>query len=138
MKALFNRNIGIDYSGAETPTSSFKGLKKKVLIFEKLRPSQVAVLSPYKKDNSSLAGTDTLNGIPVVEDIDAWNRGEGILFSTVRSFKGLEADAVVIMDVMEPGSKLNFTRTDFYVACSRAKHLLAVIEREEGVSGIGK
>ncbi|HQO04429.1 MAG TPA: hypothetical protein PLI62_19405 [Spirochaetota bacterium] len=49
---------------------------------------------------------------------------------------GLEADAVVIMDVMEPGSKLNFTGTDFYVACSRAKHLLAVIEREKGVSGL--
>jgi len=102
----------------------------------KLLPSQVAVLSPYKKENSSLSGIDTLNGIPVVEDIDEWNRGDGILFSTVRSFKGLEADAVIIMDVMEPGSKLNFTRTDFYVACSRAKHLLAVIEREKGVSGL--
>jgi hypothetical protein len=63
-----------------------------------------------------------------VADLAAWRGGRGILFATVRGFKGLEADTLVIVDVQAPGTK--FTASDSYVACSRAKHLLCLVASE--------
>ncbi len=91
-----------------------------------LKPSQIAILSPFKRKNSSLATRDRLSGISITEDLDAWRAKGGILFSTIRSFKGLEADAVVMIDVVEPDSMPTFLRSDLYVGCSRAKHLLEI------------
>ena len=39
----------------------------------------------------------------------------------------VEADAVVIIDVPQPGSLPYLTQADLYVACSRAKHLLTIL-----------
>jgi DNA helicase IV len=55
--------------------------------------------------------------------MDAWQRGEGVLFATISSFKGLEADAIIITDLKSiAGTPV--ARSELYVACSRAKHLL--------------
>ena len=97
----------------------------------RLRPSQVAILSPKRLANSSLAGVKVLGGHPVVETLSEWRDGKGVLFSTVRAFKGLEADALVLIDVA--GVSPVFTQPDFYVACSRAKHLLAVLTTADGL-----
>ena len=40
--------------------------------------------------------------------------------------KGLEADAMVLVDV--PGLDANFRKEHLYVACSQARHLLTVVE----------
>jgi hypothetical protein len=93
-----------------------------------LRPEQIAILSPWRQVNSSLDGVDRVAGQPLVADLAAWRGGRGILFATVRGFKGLEADALVIVDVPAPGAKL--TASDSYVACSRAKHLLCLVASE--------
>jgi superfamily I DNA/RNA helicase len=90
-----------------------------------LRPEQVAILSPWRQANSNLDGVDRIASHPLVTDLQAWREGRGVLFATVRSFKGLEADALVIVDV--PAFGPPFTASDCYVACSRAKHLLSVI-----------
>ena len=47
--------------------------------------------------------------------------------STHRSFKGPEADFVVIIDVAAPVNRDAFSSTDFYVGCSRAKHAPKII-----------
>ncbi|OUS30676.1 hypothetical protein A9Q99_05710 [Gammaproteobacteria bacterium 45_16_T64] len=93
----------------------------------KLKAQQVAVLSPNKMSNCSLKGTSKIKGVPLIDNIRDWKDGKGILFSTVRGFKGLEADAIILFDVPEDES-FNFTKSDYYVACSRAKHLLVVIK----------
>jgi nuclease-like protein/type III restriction/modification enzyme restriction subunit len=96
----------------------------------KLKPSQVAILSPSVKQRTSLKGAESLCGLSITDDIDKWRENKGVLFSTVKSFKGLEADAVILIDVPEEIDSSFFKAADHYVACSRAKHLLVVLHRE--------
>ncbi len=94
-----------------------------------LAKSQIAILSPFRRARSCLVNRTDFAGIPITEDLDEWQDDRGLLFSTIRSFKGLESDVVVLVDVVEPGTNRAFTRSDFYVACSRAKHLLKVLAK---------
>ena len=64
--------------------------------------------------------------IPLTRDFEEWRRGEGVLIATLGRFKGLEADAVVIVGT--PMRNKARRTTSRYVARSRAKHLLTVIE----------
>ena len=96
-----------------------------------LRPSQVAILSPTKKARSSISDLNAARGIKVIEDIDAWREDKGVFFSTVKSFKGLEADAIILIDVPGEEDSTLFKQADYYVACSRAKHLLVVIHKAD-------
>jgi len=95
-----------------------------------LKPSQITILSPNKKERSSISDLNAAQGIKITEDIDAWREDKGVLFSTVKSFKGLEADAVLLIDIPEEEDTSFFKQSDYYVACSRAKHLLVVIHKE--------
>ena len=92
-----------------------------------VHPSQMVVLSPFRRSKSSLSERSHLSGISIIEDLDSWKEDRGILYSTIRSFKGLEADIVVMIDVVEPGTISTFSRSDLYVGCSRAKHLLEIL-----------
>lgn len=96
-----------------------------------LRPGQVALLGPHRFENSALCGKAWLRKVAILEDLDCWRADQGIFYSTIRSFKGLEADAVVILEIPEKEASPHFTTTDLYVACSRAKHLLAVLPQTE-------
>ena len=94
----------------------------------KLLPSQIAILSPFEKAKSCLAGITNLGKTTLVTNPNEWRVNRGVLFATIRSFKGLEADAIILTDVPEIDSSQAFSRSDYYVACSRAKHLLSVLE----------
>jgi len=98
---------------------------------ERLRPEQIAILSPYKHSNSCLGRKTSVGNVRVVSDLSKWEGGEGVLFSTVKAFKGLEADAVVLTDLNSLTSV--FSSQDLYVACSRAKHVLVILPGEDGV-----
>lgn len=114
----------------EDPTKTIQHLNARVKEWVKrqgLASSQIAILSPFKRRNSSLATREHLSGISITEDLDAWRSDRGILFSTIRSFKGLEADVVVMIDVIAPDSMPTFLRSDLYVGCSRAKHVLEIV-----------
>ena len=74
---------------------------------------------------------DHLSRVTLTEELNDWKDNKGILYSTIRSFKGLEADIVVIVDVTKPGSKEVFSSADFYVGCSRAKHVLKIVSDVE-------
>ena len=99
----------------------------------KLKPSQIVIQGPNVLKNSSLSGTTNIRNTPIIESLESWKSNEGILYATIRSFKGLEADAVIIIDVPRPDSLPYFTSADFYVACSRAKHLLVILPTAEGI-----
>ncbi len=73
------------------------------------------------------AWPSSFGAIKLTQDFDAWRRGEGVLLSTYRRFKGLEADALVLAGIPRPGVGGSYTPADHYVACSRAKHLLKII-----------
>lgn len=95
---------------------------------------QIVIQSPYRKqrDKSSFRDVTRIGGFPVVSDFETWKAGEGILFSTIRSFKGLEADVVIMVDVPKINTSRAFSRADCYVGASRARHVLAILSRDEG------
>ena len=93
----------------------------------KLTPSQVAILCPFKLSNSSLSNTKRIRGLEITADIDHWKGNKGVLFSTVKGFKGLEADAIILIDIPPANEVSLFKQADYYVACSRAKHILVVM-----------
>jgi DNA helicase IV len=97
---------------------------------EDISPRQVAVIGPAAKGRGSLADVDEVAGVPVVTSASVWRSGGGLLITTARSFKGLEADVVLIYDLNDFGEV--FRKEDLYVACTRAKVLLiAVVHGEE-------
>lgn len=88
-----------------------------------LLKKQIAILSPIALAQSSLRNLASLAGIPLTDDLSVWRADQAVLLTTVRKFKGLEADAVVLFDVQEETSVSPL----LYVAASRAKHLLTII-----------
>ena len=92
----------------------------RLIIEGDMSPSDVVVLTPRALDHSDVRGrvgsyylTPTPQG-----------RGE-VKLSTIHRFKGLDAAAVVVCEVSQRDD-LEF-RSEMYVACSRARALLAVL-----------
>ena len=96
-----------------------------------LKPSQIAILSRHQKPRSCLSDTQKVGKTPITTDLQRWKLNKGVLFATIRGFKGLEADAVVMLDIPNPEEHARFTKTDFYVGCSRAKHVLVILARSK-------
>lgn len=102
---------------------------------EKFPPSRIAILSPYTRAKSSLG--PGLQWHTVTEKHDEWQEGKGVLFSTIRSFKGLEADVIILVDLAGFREGV-FERSELYVAASRAKHRLTVMtDSDEIVEALG-
>ena len=97
---------------------------RRLLEVHSLRPEQIVLVGISKK-TGSLAGVDELAGAPLTRSAAQWRQGGHILATTARSFKGLEADVVVIFDFW--GLSTYFTVSDLYVACTRARFHLSVI-----------
>ncbi len=94
-----------------------------------LKTSQVAILSPVRWEYTSMSKKSHINHVPLTMDQDEWREDHGVLFSTIRAFKGLEADTIITIDVPEPDTTPSLSMNDFYVACSRAKHRLVVLAK---------
>ena len=100
-------------------------------IQEGFAPSRIAILSPWSRGNpaSVLSELRTIAGIPVEvnpDQIELWLSNKAIWGSTIRSFKGLEADCILLTDVPKTETS-GFSRLEMYVAASRAKHRLAFL-----------
>lgn len=98
---------------------------RRLLQREDLSPRQIALIGPAAKHKGSLADVDSVDDVALVTSADSWRDEEGILVTTARSFKGLEADVVLLYDLGEFGRL--FRKEDLYVACTRAKVLLIAI-----------
>lgn len=95
-----------------------------------LKDGQVAIVTRGKVEKSSMAGLERLAGHRLTQDLSEWRSGSGILLISLYRFKGLEADAVILVDVSKPDANAapgGFRPEQFYVACSRAKHLLTIV-----------
>ncbi len=99
----------------------------------KLKPSQIAILSPFDKSKSCLASVNKIGKTPICTGLNEWRADKGVLLATIRSFKGLEADAIIVIDVPNPETTAYFSTSDLYVACSRAKHMLVVLTTDRDV-----
>jgi DNA helicase IV len=110
--------------------SVLDSMVKKWVTRDKIKPSQIVILSPNRFKHSCLNGLTAVGGQKLTRETSEWRQGGGVLFSTIRSFKGLEADIVMLVDVVEPGSVEHFSSSDLYVACSRAKHILKIVSEK--------
>ncbi|MBM0107120.1 NERD domain-containing protein/DEAD/DEAH box helicase [Steroidobacter sp. S1-65] len=95
------------------------------LMQQGVEPHQIALIGPAAQAKSSLARHTEVEGVPLIDDPIEWRRGAGILVTTARAFKGLETDIVVIYGVCDFAPL--FTKSDLYVAWTRARHRLVVI-----------
>ena len=98
---------------------------RRLLEREAIDPRQIALIGPSSKANGSLGDVDEVHGVPLITSADSWRDGEGVLVTTARSFKGLEADIVLLYDLGDFGRL--FRRDDLYVACTRAKVMLIAV-----------
>ena len=93
-----------------------------------LARSQVAVLVPSV---SGVTLPTRFGTVPLTQELREWNEGRGVLITSWKRFKGLEADAVVIVEKPARNGDRARANANRYVARSRAKQLLTVIEAQE-------
>ena len=98
---------------------------RRMLEHDAIDPQQIVLMGPSAKANGSLSDVSEAGGVPLVTSVDDWRDGCGVLVTTARSFKGLEADAVLLYDLSDFGRL--FRLEDLYVACSRAKVMLVAV-----------
>lgn len=103
--------------------ASMKGIVAKTIenltLHHNVSSSQIVLIGPRNRENGSLAETAELAGVPLTDQVDEWQSGHGILVTTARSFKGLEADCVIVYDLDELSDY--FSLVDLYVSCTRAR-----------------
>ena len=93
---------------------------------EDLTPEDIVCLSTHKRKKSCLAGVDKLAGVKLTEEILV--PGEKIRFSSLHRFKGLEANVVILCDLVGDSDRIGDEH--LYVATSRAKHRLYIFHDE--------
>jgi len=98
----------------------------------------VVILSPYKYENSSMKGQTNGHGLSLSNNIKDLGKKDTVFFSTIKSFKGLEAASVIVVDVSMPGEKVAFSLEDLYVACTRATARLALISSKQTIENFFK
>lgn len=104
---------------------------KEFLYDQGLEASQIAILAPQRQMNTCISKLKSINKLLLSDDLDSWRSGRSILSTTIRAFKGLEADVVLLLLTDQPRAESIFTIPDYYVACSRAKHHLIIFSEHE-------
>ena len=99
------------------------------LVMGGMAHSQITILSPVPY-NASVVRLLPLKWRHVIQPLDSYAirsfPPDSVSFAQIPDFKGLENDAIVVVDIQN--SKLSENRTLHYVAMSRARAYLAVIE----------
>lgn len=95
-------------------------------------PNSVAVLSPRSRSESSMASVASGHGITLTEALDEIDSPRKAYFSTIKSFKGIEADGVVLIDAVSPEQGMKFfSMEDLYVGCTRGRTRLAILVSDD-------
>lgn len=96
------------------------------LLSEGIRPSDIVILSRYRLDNGALRfglPNSTLSVKPYGVG-ELVGNSSAIRYATTRSFKGLESDVVLVIDINDITS--SEALYEFYVGSSRARAYLAL------------
>jgi hypothetical protein len=101
---------------------------RSLLSEHRLSPRQIAIIGPAGKARGPLGSVTAVDGVPLVADARVWREGGGVLVTTARSFKGLEADVVILADFSGLGGL--FTVCDLYVALTRARSHLIIVAHD--------
>lgn len=96
---------------------------------EKIAADKITVLSTHSADKSHLASRRRLGNFHLVERPQ---HPTDIRFTSLHKFKGLESDVVLLVDV--DGNPHSCTERHLYVAATRARTLLIVLEDASAAS----
>ena len=100
------------------------------LISDGLRIDDVMILSPRRLENSALAAVDQICDAPIVDCSRSLDAPKGcIRYSTIHSFKGLESQVVIVVDIDEVEDER--AKSLLYVGMSRARSLLILMIQEQ-------
>ena len=93
--------------------------------------TRIAILSTMKAGNKqgTLTYLVSMFGLPLKGESDTltdWKEGHSIWASTIKTFKGLEADCIIVTDCTLEDSKEGGL-SELYVGTTRAKHQLVLI-----------
>lgn len=100
-----------------------------------LSPEGGAVfISPFRLANSCVDTVRRGHGLELTEDIRNLGRPGFVYFSTIKSFKGLEAQQIILLHADVPDRSQAFASEDLYVACTRATGRLAILVSTEEAS----
>lgn len=128
----------------EVPTAKFYSTEKELngivnefvkrAVEEGLDTSDVVILTAKTLDSSWIDVNKSYEGI----ELSSENEDGKILFTTIRKFKGLEAEAILIIDVQMSALTDPENRRLLYTGSSRAKSLLNIAMLEDiETSGYG-
>lgn len=130
-----NREAGLPVEKKywRTPSDLLRLLKNRVdhlTTSERVPIQNIVLLSPYKLKTSRLSGVEKISRFPLTNISNAQNvAGAGELkFSNIKSFKGLESQVVIIVDIDRIDEDEH--RAFLYVAMSRARSLLILMIHE--------
>lgn len=118
---------------SEDPKIRMKAIKEayRTLVEQGFDSTRIAILSTKKVGNkqSSLTYLPHMFNLPLKGERDAltdWKEGRCIWASTIKTFKGLEADCIIVADCsLEDCGKDGLS--ELYVGTTRAKHHLVLI-----------
>ena len=117
---------GLHYYGTEDEAVQLLEELVGRMVDAQIRPDDIAVLSTRRLGNSLLARCPRVAGHRVFDATEnAEPRRGGLLFSTMHAFKGLERQAVVVIDMDEIGQDV--WSMLHYAGLSRARVLLHVL-----------
>ena len=110
--------------------NSLEALLKQLIFKESVPSPSVVILSNRTLGNSILNGKTQIGPFNIIEErTNNQDIETSVLYRTIQGFKGLESDVVIYLqhtkDDVISDNKLN------YVAYTRAKYLLYVIEYKE-------
>ncbi len=98
------------------------------LLASELSPDGGAViLSPYMLHNSCMKDSTKGHGLELTTDINFLGKSGYVFFSTIKSFKGLEAGHVIFIHADVPEANKALSDEDIYVAFTRASTRLDVL-----------
>jgi superfamily I DNA/RNA helicase len=104
------------------------GQQLKQWLNQGLRPTDITILSPVRRINSTLAdGLPAGTPCSLVDGplLDRREHPNAVQFATVAAFKGLESDAVLLLDAPHLGEVEK--AVTLYVGMTRARAILAVL-----------
>lgn len=134
-------NVSYNEIHGEVPATAFytkeTELEKIVIDFVKrvtdegLNPSDIVILTAKTIESSWIDPSKKFAGVSLSCD----GEPDKILFTTIRKFKGLEAEAVLIVDAQMSALTVPENRRLLYTGSSRAKNLLNIAMLEDIETG---
>ena len=96
-------------------------------IYEELLPEDIVILTSKTIENSWITADKQYGG----QSLSTTKETGKILFTTIRKFKGLEAEAILIIDSSMSSLMNEENRRLLYVGSSRAKNVLSIAMLED-------